>query len=343
MEKNQTNKSKRTRKKILFNLVGFLGLVLTSISLGVKKFQDYHQDFQTDHFGTRENPAYTVNKSINEQDTETYSSFYGALYEKRIKDLEIALREYKSDPKLKSNLEQLLKQINDEDQRLMEEYQLVFLRNQDNQLNADSENNDSVAKRAKTLFLSMTGKEYPPEIKLRLGRPIINGEEVQGGYQPTKRRITVYPSNFEDTLLSSMHEIGHSIEAHTKDRLFGNHSYEEQLMSEASAYCFQNASCYFEDPKTRKLMLQTHRIELFEDVMLSSRGRKDYRIEAMILSDAATTHFGNPVTAFQYLQKTPYRELDPDILHLMQRNKSIFLRQNQLKTEAENILRAPGN
>lgn len=337
---NQPKISKRRFLKIAGVLagIGVIG-VPVGISLVKSSLKKHYQQQQIERFGTRENPVYSIVGESGKDSIETYSSQYASIYKKRIEKLDKAISAVHDNPDSISALEKVISDINEEDRIIMNEYDSIRRKNNENTLYKEQEEYGPVIERAKRLFCSMTGKTFPEDVSIEIGNLKIDGGDFDGGYNPVKKILFSKEKSYASTLSELMHEMGHAIESHTKDDLFGDHTRQQRMMSESTAYCFQNAACYFESVKMRDMMLNDFKATRFGNLLLYYTDEKDYHPEAMALCDSAITHFNDPKKAFNYLQRTSYDQLKPEILNLMNQQKDIFLSQLRLKSRVKSILK----
>ncbi|PIN90652.1 hypothetical protein COU61_02515 [Candidatus Pacearchaeota archaeon CG10_big_fil_rev_8_21_14_0_10_35_13] len=196
---------------------------------------------------------------------------------------------------------------------------------------------------SKTLVEKMLGKNLPKGIEISITD--LDEENLIGLANSHNRKIRTEDGSYARTSLIMVHEIAHLLSQHSEGQYYGSihpslfvleSRRETTIMEEAVSYALQMATPSFVgDTNLGKVMRASINIHSKEFIEEYFEGNKEEHREAMAIADVAVTYYKNPLVAYNYLMRTSYEELGPEILGVIKENKGAYEERKKLSEQLE--------
>ncbi len=179
------------------------------------------------------------------------------------------------------------------------------------------------------LFKSITGKELPTEIQIRLYAPDQTNAGFKGEYIHTNRLMMVKDGAYVSVLKTAAHEAWHYICAARRDKesliIDNPWTFPWYIIEEAAAKIFSLAFVMsIPDKELREQGLEEYKVHALYNCRNNSIGTEQFNYHnlAGALADAALTYFGNPKDALNYLRDA--QVLLPEIVEIVNENRLTY-------------------
>jgi hypothetical protein len=177
---------------------------------------------------------------------------------------------------------------------------------------------------AKQIAAELTGRYVPPELAFAL----FNKDEYRQVETKIHFKETCYPYGFTKYL----HEIGHAYALQKEDAKFFSLGVpvkrEVKVMEEACAVAFficgSNLAKEYVEKEVSEVIEMIYRLRLFFHIAEYSIGSTNPEDEAVAIVDATIFYMKDAGKAYNYLIKTDYEKLDPNIRRIMNENLKLL-------------------